>query len=52
MSSMPPPAGLSFFSFNSVMANALLDGGTAGVKGVLDAGLLLLHLDLGRGADD
>jgi hypothetical protein len=31
--------------------DALLDRRTAGVEGVLDAGLLLLHLDLGGGAD-
>jgi hypothetical protein len=31
--------------------DALFDRGAAGVQGVLDAGLLLLHLDLGRGAD-
>jgi hypothetical protein len=31
--------------------DALLDRGAGGVQGVLDAGLLLLHLGLGRGAD-
>jgi hypothetical protein len=31
--------------------DALFDGGAGGVQRVLDAGLLLLHLDLGRGAD-
>jgi hypothetical protein len=31
--------------------DALFDGGAGGVQRVLDAGLLLLHLDLGGGAD-
>src|SRR5690606_40983585 len=31
--------------------DALFDRRTAGVEGVFDAGLLLLHLDLGRRAD-
>ena len=31
--------------------DAFLDRGTGGVQRVLDAGLLLLHLDFGRGAD-
>ena len=31
--------------------DAFFDGGTGGVQGVLDAGLLLLHFALGRGAD-
>jgi hypothetical protein len=31
--------------------DAFFDGGAGGVQGVLDAGLLLLHLGLGGGAD-
>ena len=31
--------------------DAFLEGRAGGVQGVLDAGLLLLHLALGRGAD-
>ncbi len=31
--------------------DAFFDGRTGGVQGVFDAGLLLLHLALGRGAD-
>ena len=31
--------------------HAFLDGGAGGVQRVLDAGLLLLHLDLGSRAD-